>query len=75
MIENIISKLEGLSSTIKNQSSFNKIIKTQIAQITAALPVSDSGKIPGNPKPLSNLLKWSQQGSISLSVEKTMIIS
>jgi len=30
--------------------SFNKIIETQIAQIAAALPVSDSGKFPGQPE-------------------------
>ena len=32
---------------LKNQLSFNKMIETQIAQIAAALPVSDLGKIPG----------------------------
>ena len=31
MIENINSKLENLSSSIKNQLSFNKMIETQIA--------------------------------------------
>ena len=50
MIENINTKLENLSSSIKNQLNFNKMIETQIAQIAAALPVSDSGKIPGKPK-------------------------
>jgi hypothetical protein len=60
MIENINSKLETLSSSVKNQLSFNKIIKTQIAQIVVALPISDSRKIPGQLKLLSNLIKWSQ---------------
>ena len=50
MIENINSKLENLSSSVKNQLSFNKIIETQIAQIATALPISDSGKIPGKPE-------------------------
>ena len=50
MIENINSKLENLSSSIKNQLSFNKMIKTQIPQIAAALPVSDLGKILGKPE-------------------------
>ena len=50
MIENINSKLENLSSSVKNQLSFNKMIKTQIAEIAATLPISDSGKIPGQPK-------------------------
>jgi len=47
MIENIKTKLENLSSSIKNQLSFNKMIETHIAQIADALPVSDSGKNPG----------------------------
>jgi len=45
--ENINSKLENLSSSVKNQLSFNKMIETQIAQIVGALPISDSGKILG----------------------------
>ena len=47
MIENINSKLENLSCSVKNQWSFNKMIETQIAQIVAAIPVNHSGKIPG----------------------------
>ena len=50
MIENINSKLENLSSSVKNQLSFNKMIETQIAQIATALPISDSGKILGKPE-------------------------
>ena len=50
MIENINSKLEGLSSSVKNQLSFNKMIETQIAQIATAIPVNHSGKIPGQPE-------------------------
>jgi hypothetical protein len=48
MFENINSKLETLSSSIKNQLSFNKMIETQIAQIVAAIPVN-KGKISGQP--------------------------
>ena len=47
MFENINSKLENLSSSIKNQLRFNKMIETQIV---ATLPVSDSGKILGQPE-------------------------
>ena len=50
MIENINSKLENLSSTVKNQLSFNKMIETQIAQIAAAILVNNTGKIPGQPE-------------------------
>jgi len=31
MIENINFKIEGLSSSVKNQLSFNKMIETQLA--------------------------------------------
>ena len=40
MIENINSKLENLSSSVKNQLSFNKMIETQVAQIAASMPIS-----------------------------------
>ena len=50
MFKNINSKLENLSSSVKNQLSFNKIIETQIAQIAVALPVFDSRKIVGQPE-------------------------
>ena len=40
MIENINSKLENLSSSMKNQLSFNKMIETQIAQIATAIRVN-----------------------------------
>ena len=50
MIENINSKIEGLSSSIRNELSFNKIIETKLAQIAASIPVNNEGKIPGQPK-------------------------
>jgi hypothetical protein len=50
MIENINSKLETLSSSVKNQLNFNKMIDTQITQIAATIPANHSGKIPGQPK-------------------------
>ena len=50
MIETINTKLENLSSSVKNQLSFNKMIESQIAQIIAALHISNSGMIPGKPK-------------------------
>jgi hypothetical protein len=36
---------------MKNQLSFNKIIETQLAQLAAFLPSSESGGIPGQPEP------------------------
>ena len=50
MLKNINTKIEGLSSSVKNQLSFNKMIETKITQVAAALPVSDSGKIPAQPE-------------------------
>ena len=44
------AKVETLSSAHKNQLSFNKVIETQLPQITAAAPVSENRKIPGQPK-------------------------
>ena len=50
MFENINSKIESLSSSVKNQLSLNKMIKTQIAQIATAIPVNNMGKIPWQPE-------------------------
>ena len=49
VLENINEKVETLSSALKNQLGFNKKIETQLAQIAAAVPAAESGKIPGNP--------------------------
>ena len=50
MLENINSQIESLSSTVKNQLSFNKMIETQISQIVAAIPIDHSGKTSGQPE-------------------------
>jgi hypothetical protein len=50
MLENINPKLEGLTSFVKNQLSFNKMIETRLAQIAATIPIFDSKKILGQPK-------------------------
>jgi len=49
MLENINTKIESLSFSVKNQLSFNKMIETQITQIAAAIPVDHSGKSLGQP--------------------------
>ena len=55
-LESLNVKLETLSSTLKNQLSFNKMIETQLAQIAASLPAVESGKIPGQPEsPVENV--------------------
>ena len=50
VLENINAKVETLSSALKNQLSFNKMIETQLAQIAAAVRAAESGKIPGQPE-------------------------
>jgi hypothetical protein len=42
---------------MKNQLSFNKMIETQLAQLAASLPSSESGGIPGQPGPTRENLK------------------
>ena len=46
ILESIHVKVETLSSTHKNQLSFNKMIETQLAQIADAVPISENRKIP-----------------------------
>ena len=50
MLENINAKLDDFSSAIKNQLSFNKMLETQLAQLVAAIPSFEKGRIPGKPK-------------------------
>ena len=50
ILENINSQIESLSSTVKNQLSFNKMIETQISQIAATIHVDHSGKPLGQPE-------------------------
>ena len=50
ILENINNRMDSFTSAIKNQHSFNKMIESQIAQLAAAVPPSNKGKIPGHPK-------------------------
>jgi hypothetical protein len=51
VLENINSTMESFTSSMKNQLRFNKMIKTQLAQLAASLPSPESGGIPGQPEP------------------------
>jgi hypothetical protein len=51
VLENLNSTIESLTSSMKNQLSFNKMIETQLAQLVASLPSSESGGIPEQPEP------------------------
>ena len=50
ILESINAKVETLSSALRKQLSFNKMIETQLAQIAAVVPISETGKIPGQPE-------------------------
>jgi hypothetical protein len=51
-LENINTRMDTFASTIKNQHSFNKMIESQIAHLTAVVPLSDKGKILGRAEDL-----------------------
>jgi hypothetical protein len=51
VLECLNSAIEYFTSTMKNHLSFNKMIETQLAQLAASLPSSESGGIPGQPEP------------------------
>jgi hypothetical protein len=46
-LENINTRMDTFAFAIKNQHNFNKMIESQIAQLAAAIPPSDKGKILG----------------------------
>ena len=50
MSENINFKIEGLTSSVQNQLSFNKMIETKLAQVDASIHINNEGKIPGQPE-------------------------
>ena len=50
MLENINYKIEGLTSSVQNQLSFNKMIETKLAQIVATIPINNEGKTAGQPE-------------------------
>jgi uncharacterized coiled-coil protein SlyX len=66
VLENLNSTIESFTSTIKNQLNFNKMIETQLAQLAASLPSSESGGIPRQPEPTRENLK-----SVIMRVGKT----
>ena len=46
ILESLASQLEGFSSVIKNQLSFNKMKETQVAQLASSCPNANTGKLP-----------------------------
>jgi uncharacterized coiled-coil protein SlyX len=47
VLENINSRMDTFTSAIKNQHSFNKMLESQLAQLAAAIPPLEKGKILG----------------------------
>ena len=52
ILENISNRMDSFASATKNQHSFNKMIESQIAQLAAAVPPFDNGKILGQSEDL-----------------------
>ena len=50
ILESINARIEVVSSSVKNQLSFNKMLETQLTQLAAAMPVSEPGRILGQPE-------------------------
>lgn len=50
ILESLSEKMDSFNSAIKNQLSFNKMLETQLAQLAAAVPSYEQGKIPGKPE-------------------------
>jgi hypothetical protein len=42
--------MDGFSTAIKNQLSFNKMLETQLPQLATATAAAELGKIPGQPE-------------------------
>ena len=49
-METIHAKIDGFSTTMKNQLSFNKALETQLAQLAAATLAAELEKLPGQPE-------------------------
>ena len=47
-METINAKMDGFSTAMKNQLSFNKALETQLAQLAAATLAAELGRFWGN---------------------------
>jgi len=66
MLENINNRMDNFTTVIKNQISFNKMIESELNQIAATVPVTNSG-IPSQPEGLesANLVDMFDAGNWS----------
>jgi hypothetical protein len=57
VLEKLNSTKESFTPAMKNKLSFKKMIETQLTQLAASLPSSESGGLPGQPEPTRENLK------------------
>ena len=57
ILESLSEKMDSFNSAIKNQLSFNKMLEIQLAQLAAAVPSYEQGRIPGKPEDLLESVK------------------
>jgi len=50
ILENLSEKMDSFNSAMKNQLGFNKMLETQLAQLTAPVPSFEQVKILGKPE-------------------------
>jgi len=50
-LETINAKMDGISTAIKNQLNFNKMLETQLAHLATATPAAELEKILGQLEP------------------------
>ena len=50
ILESLAMQLEGFDSIIKNQLSFNELIKTKITQLASSCLNHNTGKLSGKPE-------------------------
>jgi hypothetical protein len=55
VLETINNWMDNFSTSIKNQLSFNKMLESQLQQLANAVPPTNQGKIPGQPKDLETI--------------------
>jgi hypothetical protein len=54
ILETTSNKMESFSSAMKNQLSFNKVLESQISQLSSSIPMANPGKILGQREELES---------------------
>jgi hypothetical protein len=71
-LESLNVKIDSLSSALKNQLSFNKMIETQLAQLATLVPFAKDGTIPRQPvSSCENVCAVSVDAKCALSANHT----